>query len=331
MKKILLVISVVSVLFLAGCGVNHDNDTDNIIDNRETQIQTSGESIGNDSKPNSDTEKYKLSDDYYISGEKLNETNSLMHFGWEDSGDRFEAHNLIESDGIQFDITCEERESTGEEKTDVHYYYVKVNGELIEFNDRQCIGCGSFGNMWVVDLDKTDQYKEIVIEESEGVDSYIYIYRLSKDGLKVLFSKYVYEDDLIMVNDKLILTNYLNSLDKKITIGYYAYDDGEFKYIDRLATGEKIKDEEGMLPNDFQKQEFGLCIAYDGKTGIDGTFNLVKYDNNINKDEYGIYYRQPKYTVRLVNDIVYYKNDGTTEVILPAGTVLENVEDGYQG
>ena len=139
-----------------------------------------------------------------------------MHFGWENSGDRFEAHNLVESDGIQFDITCEERESTGEEKTDIHYYYVKVNGELIEFNDRQCIGSGKFGNMWVVDLDKTDQYKEIVIEESDGVDSYIYIYRLSKDGLKVLFSKYVYEDDLIMANDKLILTNYLNSLDKKI-------------------------------------------------------------------------------------------------------------------
>ena len=98
MKKILLVISVVSVLFLAGCGANHDNDADNIIDNRETQVQASGDSIGNDSKPNSDTEKYKLANDYYISGEKLNETNSLMHFGWENSGDRFEAHNLIESE-----------------------------------------------------------------------------------------------------------------------------------------------------------------------------------------------------------------------------------------
>lgn len=317
MKKILLVMSLVVALFLSGCGKeNNANKSGDVINNLGNQTQESGkELIDDNSQIDSDVEKYKLSDNYYISGERLYMDECLLKFEqyYEDKNVTYKDKGKIESDGIDINITYKLLEPNS---GDMMNYDVRINDEKVEYSD----STGAFGDymldyMWLIDLDENDQYKEIVIKRVYGLDSKINIYRLTKNGMKLLFDVDNDWDELLKIGDKWIFTQYFCisfGISDGILMGYYIYEDGEFKYVDRFATGEKINDENGEFPKEFQKIKFGVGgESYLGsyKDGnLSCVFNIISRNDNGN------------YTIKLTED------GKCDDSIVPAGTVLEDVE-----
>lgn len=313
MKKILLVMSLIATLFLSGCGKeNNLNKSGDVINNLSNQTQESGKELIDDNlQIDSDVEKYKLSDNYCISGERLYMDECLLKFVqyYEDKNVTYKDKGKIESDGIDINITYKLLEPNSGDMTN---YDVRINDEKVEYSDSE----GAFGEymldyMWLIDLDENDQYKEIVIKRVYGLDSKINIYRLTKNGMKLLFDVDNDWDELLKIGDKWIFTQYFLSYDG-ILMGYYIYEDGEFKYVDRFATGEKINDENGEFPKEFQKIEFG--VGGESYLGSYKGGNLSCVFNIIARNDKG------NYTIRLT------ENGKCDDSIVSAGTVLEDVE-----
>ena len=200
------------------------------------------------------------------------------------------------------------------------------NGErVIEIIDDLYENKGLY-SVGVIDLDENDNYKEMVIQMHNGIFQDYYIYRVEKDGLVEIFQgneEYDFEDNtygLIKVKDKwiacIVFVPYSNW---NFIDGYYMYEDGEFKYVDRLLTGEKLTDENGNFPERLQN------IVFDNT----GKYETLYFVQNNNYDEkicgkINLISRKKsdpsyKYTIRVVEDI---EKDG---VIIPAGTILEDV------
>lgn len=192
--------------------------------------------------------------------------------------------------------------------------------------------------VYLLDFDKNDQYKEIRVIESYGLEEFDQIYRLTKDGLEYLFDAEDYLNNFMQIGDKIIFTNYFTytSDNKWITMGYYLYEDGKFNYIDRFSTGEKITDEDGAYTEGFQKLEFGTnATIHDSSTitykdgQLEGYYNILRKSESVDDNGFTI----DCYDIRLTKDSNYTTSkengDGTySEVteILPAGTILEDVE-----
>lgn len=338
MKKIVLVLSIISVLFLVGCNENEDvviNYDDNLqenVGNYSQQIENDDKDNENNSIIQTDEQKYKLSNSYYISGEGLS-GECLIDLSY--TAKKYEEHSYIESDGNEFDITCELSEigTDGMRST----YDVRINGETINLPLGDTFGCSVvMDRMVVIDLDENDQYKELLLTTSEGLLSSEYIYRLTRNGLELIFTSDSQWDYFVKIGDKVIYTNNkFRTEEGVITKGYYLYEDGEFKYIDRFATGENVTDENGMFPESFQKLEFyaagGESIVLGYKDGdVVGTFNLISYEEKYEQESD---FHYPKYDVRLTKDCEYHVSHfdsnhnytHTTTEILPAGTILEDI------
>lgn len=294
MKKLILVLSIISVLFLVGC------DTKKNINNDEMDSQTITPKV---------EDKYKLSDTYYVSGEKLGYDNSLLYLFAKEQ--KYKEKFNFESDGTDFQVTCNPVEKSGE----ISKYDVKINGKEIEFTGENTQGkFGSLGDyMWIIDLDANDNYKEMVVRRIWGIDSYeLDIYRFTKDGILLLLAqpKHDLGDDLVKIGDKWILTNYLFADVEQyhVIMGYYIYEDGGFKYIQKFATGEDLTSENELLPENFRK------LVFDSRNGgikidaIQGKFQFISYNAK-------------GFTIKLIEDCV---RDGNEEII-PAGTILEDV------
>ena len=333
MKKMLLVMSLISVLFLAGCSWKNNVNSGNVINNSDGQMQGSGEELTNadnsgepiensgdqtqgsgnelieDLKSDPDQEKYKLSDSYYVSGESIYAKDYLFEFSspWKDGKDIYEQKRTVESDGTSIDLNIT-YEFSNTDPNDTGYDLI-INGEKIEFYNT-----GAVDHMWLIDLDETDQYKEIVIERVYGLESQIKIYRLTKNGIKLVFDVDNDWDELLKVKNKWIFTRYYE-FDIKILMGYYLYEDGEFKYVDRLATGEKKCDENGVFPKGFQEIEFG--VGGDASWGEYKGINFSGVFNILSRNADG------SYDIRLTKPC--YSNNEEQKEIFPAGTVLEGV------
>ncbi len=298
MKKLILVLSIISVLFLVGC------DTKKNINNDEMDSQTITPKV---------EDKYKLSDTYYVSGEKLGYDNSLLYLFAKEQ--KYKEKFDFESDGTDFQITCNPVEESGE----ISKYDVKINGKEIEFTGENTQGkFGSLGDyMWIIDLDVNDNYKEMVVRRMWGIDSYeLDIYRFTKDGVLLLLAKpkHDLEDDLVKIGDKWILTNYLFADVEQyhVIMGYYIYEDGGFKYIEKFATGEDLPSENEFFPENFQKLVFDSDNNGVKMSDIKGKFQFISY-NAIGS-----------FTIKLIEDCVRYENGE----IIPAGTILEDVGRG---
>lgn len=340
MKKMLLVMSLISVLFLAGCSWKNNVNSGNVINNSDGQMQGSGEELTNadnsgepienssdqtqgsgnelieDLKSDPDQEKYKLSDSYYVSGESIYEKDYLFKFAppeIDNEADRkeiYEYKRTVESDGTNIDLNIVYERSNTYPYTDL-CYDVRINGKNIEFGGPTS-GGGDY--MWLIDLDEADQYKEIAILRVWGLESQIKIYRLTKYEIRLLFDVYNDWNTLLKVKNKWIFTEYYDS-DIEILMGYYLYEDGGFKYIDRLATGEKITDENGVFPKGFQEIEFGVGgeTSFGEYKGINfyGVFNILSRNAD------------GSYNIRLTKPC--YSDPEEQKEIFPAGTVLEDV------
>lgn len=305
MRKILsLLLAVLSLFLLIGCDKNKDVEIRN--------------------------EEY-ICDSYQVSGERLIDSTPWLS---ERTNDKTK-ETIIESDGEKFVISYDIVEET--EKIN---FNLKINGEkFLLFTDKELYSgefAGSeadfsvFDTLWLFDLDETDSYKEILVRRFLGLEYHrALVYRLTKDGL-VELEEIKFAEELVKVNDTWIVPNYLveeyvGNGGYNVASGYYMYDEGNFKYVDKFLTGEEIVDEQGNFPDGFKNLEFevpfsGIMLEYEGGE-IKGKFNFISsQDFGEKRDFY-----ESKFVIRLVEDIQVYENksdDGFK--VIPAGTIIND-------
>ena len=330
MKKILFVLSLILTFLLAGCANNKPVGNEDI----ENQDVVEQNVVVNEAM--SAEEKYKISDNYFVSGEKLKDEECILGIFPISEDDFYKESCVVDSDGMQFEITCVPNKYDSEDLSTSLTYDVRINGEKIKSNNDTFPNL--YGKMWVVDLDENDQYKEIVLFSWTGVDSTLEILRLTKNSIQVFFEIDGNDADLMKIGDRWICTNYIEisnpaHSEERITFGYYIYEDGTFKYIDRFATGEKILDENGLFPSNFQNIIFteNFSVNYDGKVAyFSGKCNLLSMKTEI--DDYNKEYNH--YNIRLLEDIeveIYSDDGSSTKEIWKAGKNIENCEYCYPG
>lgn len=330
MKKCFIVIFLMIIL-LVGCSRQIVvNDSDNVVSkNNDVESDNSGETIsgegnGLSEKAYDETKveenKYKLSDTYYIS-EYEEPTKCIMELSW-DRGLYYNEHTYIESDGVIFDIECHEKTEQYEDYNgqleERVYCDLTINDEIIHMDGMQgyAMEASPFGTwgyeaMYEIDLDENDQYKELYLEAYMGIYGSAVVLRLTKDGIKFVDDICCgFDGMLCKIGNKWINTCWYWDFVPEISFGYYMYEDGEFKYIEKFATGEDMYNENGMFPKDFQEmvfvnaEEFALGKDnYDLEDGV--RFNVLTV---VVEDG------QLRWTIRLLDDSNLCK----------AGTILEN-------
>lgn len=337
MKKVVIVISVIlsmGVIFMAGLwfGMNRNDET---LDDTPTieSGDISGDEILNpkdevlkDETPTEEElmEKYKLSDKY------------TLEWAYEDNQDE-EIWNLINQEGLvadslefESDGITHKIELTNKEKDEFNpkynRYEVKLNGKTPN-KDEVKVAMESCYLWAIVDLDPSDMYKELVVEFYGGIDAYCYvnIYRVTKDGLEEIDSHECVE--IRKLNNKYILPEYNYNVEERLVEGYYMYEDGEFKFIDRFLTGEKITDEEENYTENFRNQIFTvpgddssieLYAKYQGDiVRVRGKIKLLK---KVFYEDVELY-RNVYYNCEAVEDVYIIKNGERIQI--PAGTILE--------
>ncbi len=329
MKKIIVLILSVLVLGLVGCTSKKDENEkiipneENIVannavkDNNEEKGEESGDNIHQEKELTEEelVEKYKISDEYVLGWFDYNVSsyNILGYNEYDNSYPRERIYNDqdVLSDGMNFRIECDMiskyYEGVGRAQD---AYEITINGEKIEL--------GYWAMVGVIDLDPADEYKEIIIEQGEGMDSFYSIHRLTKDGLVRLYEGSSFDDGgLRLINGNYISPSY--DIQPGIVFGYDVYEDGEFKTIHRFLTGEKITDENGNFTEGFTNQVFdvpaegySIVVFYNGNTG--GIFGKVKFLKRTYVEGRYIY------DVELADDCRVETKD--ENIILPKGTIL---------
>lgn len=255
MKKVLLVVSLISVLLLAGCNKNEEvnnnvnNDVPEVTDNLEQQ-----EVI--DVKL--DDERYKLSDNYYL------EHNAGIKFN---VGDNFGEELFTLDTPLEF-YSNNIKHSIIAKKSDDRYLKLYID-------DNEVNTVSQIYSVGIIDIDEEDDFKEIIIRRVV-VDSFVStnIYRVNDNGkLEEVSFGNLNLSGLCYINNQYIFPVYLfgeNSLlGNGPVVGYYTYKDGNLIYNDRLLTGEKAINEDG---------EFALNDIYEFS---DTTLYIVKGNNEI--------------------------------------------------
>jgi hypothetical protein len=320
-EKLLLIYLLSATLLTNGSKNLENNEISNSIDNQQQVVEDTGK---NDII--SENEKYKFSDSYYFDF-----TNSEYQVNYnvvEDNEKIIKEAYVFKSDNAEFTITLGNTiELNGNPIMSKHYSTVDGESQqaLIKFDDE-----GFTYDIAIIDLDENDNYKEIFVTERFGSIYLQYnIYRVQKDGLVEIFDMDVsrgigYPGGLCKINGNwifnLVFAPY-NNLD--FVTGYYLYEDGEFKYIDRFHNGEKLTDEEGNFPEGlksitFTADEWCFFVESDNiHNEIFGKFNLMSCKNGT------VGSLDSEYTIRILEDV-----ELSGEVI-PAGTVVENVRLFY--
>ncbi len=93
MNKYILMLSFISVVFV-GCNTNQNINIDDVLDNKENQTQE----VENNLPAKNLEEKYKISDTYYISSEKLEMDDSLISL-FAQKVKYKEQHELVNNNG----------------------------------------------------------------------------------------------------------------------------------------------------------------------------------------------------------------------------------------
>lgn len=339
MKKVLLVVSLISVLLLAGCNQEEKIENDNIpeiVDNQQLKVE---EKNINNSEQN-EIDKYRLSDSYYIDSSSVEHPEYNIVKMNDGTLDIVNSSYTFESDSNNFTISVDDTIKINNEAITIPantiYAYRENDVGLnvpIKLNEYRL-------NVGVIDLDEHDNYKEIVIHRNDGIDGMIYIYRVYNSGLKLLkeFEQDWLDNGLIKVNDKWVYCNtFYPSYNFNFLFGYDIYENGEFRHMNKFATGENITDENGNFPKGFQNIEFetleGVSIEDSKYPYLRAKFNILSYKEPYND---GNTYHQAKYSIRVLEDSEYIvenrDNNGelieSSTKILPAGSVIQDVEIG---
>lgn len=358
MKKIILVISLLSVMLLTGCVENEKVENNTIHENTTNQQQNvidSGENSKEDNEEKDeidDIEKYKLSDSYELTGieeyiyfnvgvtgsitDTLNELDNIdrSKLPFTDYRDLYNNVNSydFQSNGKEYNIKCTLNENGGLDwkinDNEVKYTNSDVKDRFMK---RTTFAIG------VIDLDESDEHKEIVVRESYA-DPFVYtvVYRINENNeLEELIS-----GQLLCVNNKYIFPRFLiggnDIFHEGPVIGYHTYENGSLVYIDRLLNGEKTVDDNGMLNIDYIL-EFGAEYGWVVDNNIrdpeleefigDIKCKILSVKEKTEIDYWGNEYKCLVYDIELLDDAVRYDyEDMAISEKLPKGTILKDVK-----
>ena len=334
MKRIVVLVAII-VIGLAGCSTKTDvinNDIENIQNDNSVQ----NDNNDNISKDDSSIQKYKFSEDYSIDfnvwkkefGTTVVENSKVI------------SDNKINSDGEDIELRFE-TELMEENTLFATKFTAYVNDIAYAMEDTYIYSAILF------DLDENDNYKEIYICKTDGMDSEYETYRIKKDGLELIYNSALLYND----TSKQYIGGFetvIDGVNPTPVLGYYLYEDGEFKYIDRFLNGEKITDEFGNLNQNFKDEIFTVNVETSGLNTEDSIKNLniindakdipndmtflarakVRFVREYNEiDSYG--YETKMYDIEIVEDFTntYYYDFDTKEqeITIPAGTILKGI------
>ena len=331
MKKVVIAICVIlaiSASFVAGVwfGVNKFEPLIN------TPTIESGELSGDESLSGDVVEqeptlteeelvaKYKISGDYVLGDLKdsYDETfwNIVNHKGVQKSSLEFE------SDGVNHKVELEHQRTVEGGNLTYSIYKFKLDGVVPQDDEISLIN-DSYDYVTLFDVDENDGCKELILQKNTGLWVDVFVYQAKNDGLKLIGN---FGESILKVNDRYIIPKYNYDFSEYFVEGYYLYEDGEIKFIDRLLTGEKITDEEGNYTENFRKLVFTApggdssihCYAkYNGEiVRVAGEVKLIKKVNY--KTDAGM--NSEYYHLEAASELELYA--GESKVKIPAGTIL---------
>ncbi len=321
MNKVLLIVSLLSVLLCVGCDKDEkiNNDVNNNVP--EVVIENQEQELINYTDGN-DYNEYKLTDGYVIGQVDDKSIYNILRFG------EYKPDYEFESDNTTFRIKIEQL--SGE---DGNTYNFTLNGKKLQINhidengeEKQIIVGENHGeSIGVIDLDETDSYKELVIEERPGIDGRLYFYRVTKDDFILIDDLNLGWNDLCNINGKWIFTNYITSA-TVVSEGYWIYQNGKFEFVDRFINGEPVTNENGEYSKNYQSliwkvpgEAGGISKSIDDfKTQLlAGTEYSFVAKRKIDT-EYG---ETTVHDIKIIND-----TEWSTGEKISAGTILQNVD-----
>lgn len=344
MKKVLIVVSLVSVLLLAGCGKNEEknNNYNNSVQGNVSEVVTNNQEQEDVNSSLDDVEKYKLSDSYEL------EHNAGIKFN---VGDNWGEELFIADTPIEF-YSSGKKHTIIAKKEDSSYLKLLID-------DKEVDTISNIYSVGIIDIDEKDDFNEVVIRKKTGdifIETNIYRINNNEQLEEMSFGDIVLPAPCY-VNNKYIFPVYLyggmNFMTYGPVIGYYTYEDGNFIYNDRLLTGEKAIDENGKfvlnIIDEFSN-DFGLTIGKSGDGNLEphvesdvtgrkfAKFRVISFsiDNNESDDEANpesdIYLQ---YDIELLDDAVWTRlefseknghyNTVTSDEVLKKGTIIKGV------
>lgn len=272
--------------------------------------------IETSAKTSDELEEYKLSNEYeldYLGYDSLFNV-ALINNNYELNiiNETYE----FESEGNNYILECKPL-------NDNRHLDLFINGKKAEIPGYAIKGVA------VIDLDETDASKEIVIRESQDGFWKNVVYKINSNNELDAKARFVVGDGgIYKTNDKFIFPITLLSSRISPVIGYYIYEDGEYKYIDRCLTGEKNINEDGYLPEKIRNEVYtfdeSLSTIYKDGKELKETYSIkflntkVKYNEEDGK-------LQKICDIELVQDAKYGELYEDDYEILPAGTVMNEV------
>ena len=267
-------------------------------------------------KENIEVEEYRLSKEYelgYVGYDQLFNV-ALINNNYElyIANDKY----TFESDGKEYIIECSPINEN-------RLLEVLINGKKVEIP-----GYGIKG-VAVIDLNPNDNSKELVIRESQDGFWKNAVYKLNENNEIDLSTRFVGgELGIYQIEDKYIFPVTLLASKISPVIGYYIYNEGEFKYIERCLTGEKTVDEEGLFPEKIREKTYVFSEELS---------NVYKDEKNL-KEIYSIRFLNTKLEydkeneklirrcdIELMQDAKYGEVYKEASEVLPQGTILKDV------
>ncbi len=331
-KKIVITIIVVLLILGTGMiyvGVNQNNNE--IID----IVEQSGDKEQNETHFGEDkekvaekelAEKYKLTDGYSYN-EEIFET---INFNFVKQNQVINEENVyVNSDGKEMKLGFIIEKNEENDNSPMIFSgdaYLVVDDKKIEVTmNFDTTDAGYSYNVAIVDIDKKDNYKEVVILANNNIERKESIYRLKNDNVELLYTHSFYglhKDGLVFCKNNdcyIILDKAIEGVNDSPYLGYYKYENGKFEYIDRFLNGEKITNDAGEFSENFRNKEYiagyegaGLYVSGDSEILSQAHLKFLRYISN----------DVDKYDIILMSDI----KDEKENVILNSGTVINGVE-----
>ena len=261
MKNILSILALISVLLLAGCTFNCknvENDNEEVknveIDSGEVFNEKSGEVIANDETEEELIAKYKLADTMTLE----------MDDGLDDIGKDVLSSNSVISEDIEINGEIYKIIVSSE-----YYLAQESDKNYVQIGNKKITGIWGDevgDNLLKKGIIKVEDDYFIFLLKSESFCPYIDAYKVT-DDLELELIEGVYIEDIRKVGEKYIIPKYLEFeksellvADTSYVMGYYYYEDGEWKYINRSLNGKKIIDDDGNLSEEINIERIGYGV-----------------------------------------------------------------------
>lgn len=320
MKRILIIMLLV-ILSLTGCNKNGELENNESLESKNSQQQI------NENKNNYEISNYQLSNKYELVLSDYLDFYNIVLIDNDRNEKIIENPYYFESDGKEYVIECKRIDNSIS-------FDMTINGKKATLPniDGGIVGVG------VIDLDENDGKKEVVIRR--GADGFRnnLVYQVNDNNeLEEIAS--IQLEQLCRVNGKYIFPITLLGDRTSIVIGYYIYENGELKYIDRLLTGEKTLNDDGIFPDVIKNEiytssAFYMQVEQDGKylSGIELVEPIISFKvlSAKWKNDEDLRDNSLVYEIELIEDARWLKdNDPNFEEIVSKGTVLKNVSIIY--